>query len=151
MPTTAPVVPFPSPESGESSGPNPLASTLSPRRRWSERLATSWMIASLVVASIPLLLGSYVKVDIEAGNLAGVLTIPRSALREGNRLWLVGSDNLIRIAEPEILWTRPQTVLVPNILKEGERLVVSELKVALPGMEVDPQPLDAADGSANQP
>ncbi|HPB45825.1 MAG TPA: phosphate ABC transporter permease PstA [Microthrixaceae bacterium] len=56
MPTTAPVVPFPSPESGESSGPNPLASTLSPRRRWSERLATSWMIASLVVASIPLLL-----------------------------------------------------------------------------------------------
>lgn len=108
-------------------------------------------IQSKEESTTPLLVGSYVRVDIDAGNLTGVLTIPRSALREGNRLWLVGSDNLIRIAEPEILWTLPQSVLVPNILKEGERLVVSELKVALPGMEVDPQPLESGDGAANQP
>jgi RND family efflux transporter MFP subunit len=90
----------------------------------------------------PLLLGSYVRVDIEAGSLTDVLTIPRAALREGNRLWLVGTDNRIRIAEPEILWTRPNTVLVPNDLKPGERLIVSELKSALPGMVVNPQPLE---------
>ncbi|MCB1232416.1 MAG: HlyD family efflux transporter periplasmic adaptor subunit, partial [Verrucomicrobiae bacterium] len=59
----------------------------------------------------PLLLGSYVRVDVEAGRLTGVLTIPRDALREGNRLWLVGPDKRIRIAEPEILWTRRETVL----------------------------------------
>ncbi|MDF1860311.1 MAG: efflux RND transporter periplasmic adaptor subunit [Verrucomicrobiales bacterium] len=90
----------------------------------------------------PLLLGSYVRVDMEAGSLTDVLTIPRSALREGNRLWLVGTDNRIRIAEPDILWTRPNTVLVPNDLKPGERLIVSELKSALPGMVVNPQPLE---------
>lgn len=95
----------------------------------------------------PLLLGSYVRVDIEAGRLTGVLTIPREALREGNRLWLVGPDKRVRIGEPEILWTREETVLVPNVLEPGEQLIVSELKAALPGMEVNPQPLDSEEDS----
>lgn len=90
----------------------------------------------------PLLLGSYVRVEIEAGRLEGVLSIPRVALHEGNRLWMVGPDNRIRIAEPEVLWTRPNTVLVPDIREEGERLIISELKAAPPGMEVNPQPLE---------
>ncbi|MCP5539773.1 MAG: HlyD family efflux transporter periplasmic adaptor subunit [Akkermansiaceae bacterium] len=90
----------------------------------------------------PLLLGSYVRVDIEAGRLEKILSIPRSALREGNRLWLVGPDNRLRIAEPEILWTRTETVLVPEVRQPGERLIVSELKSAPPGLLVDPQPLD---------
>ncbi|MDF1814127.1 MAG: efflux RND transporter periplasmic adaptor subunit [Verrucomicrobiales bacterium] len=87
----------------------------------------------------PLLLGSYVRAEIEAGRLTNVLSIPRVALREGNRLWLVGKDQKIRITEPEILWTREETVVIPNILKPGETLIVSDLKVALPGMEVRPQ------------
>jgi RND family efflux transporter MFP subunit len=90
----------------------------------------------------PLLLGSYVRVDIDAGTLNDVLSIPRAALREGNRLWLVGSDNRLRVVPVEILWTRPETVLVENVLQRGERLVVSELRAALPGMDVSPQVLD---------
>lgn len=38
------------------SGENPLHSTLAGRRRTSNRLATAWMVGSLVVAAIPLLL-----------------------------------------------------------------------------------------------
>lgn len=91
----------------------------------------------------PLLLGSYVRVDIEAGRLTGVLTIPRTALREGNQLWLVGEDKKIRIAEPEILWTRQEAVLVKNLLEPGEKLIVSELKAAVPGMTVSPQPFQS--------
>ncbi len=90
----------------------------------------------------PLLLGSYVRVEIDAGSLEDVLSIPRTALHEGNRLWMVGPRNKVRIVEPEVLWTRPETVLVPDIRNPDERLIVSELKAALPGMEVNPQPLD---------
>lgn len=90
----------------------------------------------------PLLLNSYVRVDIEAGKLSDVISIPRPALREGNRLWLVGDDKRVRIAEPEILWTRENTVLVPaSTLRPGEQLIVSELKAALPGMKVSPRQL----------
>ena len=92
---------------------------------------------------LPLLLGSYVRVDIEAGNLENVLKIPRAALREGNRIWLVKSDNRIRIAEPEILWTHEETIFISNILQNGERLIVSDLRSALPEMEVRPQLLES--------
>ena len=100
-------------------------------------------------AGTPLLLGSYVRVDIDAGRLADVLSVPRESVREGNRLWLVGADDRVRIVEPEILWTFPDTVLVPNLFEEGERLIVSELKAALPEMAVLPRELET--GEADSP
>jgi len=94
---------------------------------------------------IPLLLGSYVRVDIEAGNLENVLKIPRAALREGNRIWLVKPDNRIRIADPDILWRQEETIFISNILQQGERLIVSDLRSALPEMEVRPRLLEPSE------
>ena len=94
---------------------------------------------------IPLLLGSYVRVDIEAGNLENVLKIPRAALREGNRIWLVKPDNRIRIADPDILWRQEETIFISNILQDGERLIVSDLRSALPEMEVRPRLLETSE------
>jgi RND family efflux transporter MFP subunit len=93
-------------------------------------------------AGLPLLLGSYVRIEIEAGRLENVLEIPRAALREGDRVWLVGDDHMLRIRDAEILWRRKESVLIANLLQADERLVVSELKAALPGLEVSPQTLD---------
>ncbi len=92
---------------------------------------------------LPLLLGSFVEVEIDAGELKGALTIPREALREGHKIWLVGVDNLLRVADAEILWPEKDTVLISTNLKNGEQLIVSDLRVALPGLEVDPQPSTA--------
>lgn len=89
----------------------------------------------------PLLLGAYVRVELEAGELSNVVEIPRTALREGGKIWLVGVDRKLRIASPQTLWTRRETVLVENPLEPGEQLIVSELKAALPGMELNPQPI----------
>ncbi|CAN5230477.1 N/A [soil metagenome] len=90
---------------------------------------------------LPLLLGSYVRVEIDAGRLDDVLEIPRAALRSGDRIWLVGPDNTLQIRDADILWRRDDSVLIANLLQDGERLVVSDLKSALPGMELAPQPL----------
>jgi RND family efflux transporter MFP subunit len=96
---------------------------------------------------LPLLLGSYAKVQIDAGALHDVLKIPRPALREGNQLWLVGQDNRIRIAPADILWSQGESIFVSNVLKDGERLVLSGLRSALPGMEVNPQPAEVEKGA----
>lgn len=90
---------------------------------------------------IPLLLESYVRVEMEAGELRNVLNIPRSVLREGERIWVVDSNNELQIRPVEILWPRGDRVLIANCLHPGEQLVVSGLKTALPGLKVDPQPL----------
>jgi RND family efflux transporter MFP subunit len=89
---------------------------------------------------LPLLLGSYVEVKIDAGELEETLTIPRAALREGDKIWLVGDDNLLKVLPAEILWRETETVIISNNVEEGDQLIVSDLRVALPGMEVAPQP-----------
>jgi multidrug efflux pump subunit AcrA (membrane-fusion protein) len=98
---------------------------------------------------LPLLIGSYVRVEISAGRLNGVLEVPRTALREGDRVWLVGPDNLLQIRETEILWRNDDSVLITNSFQPGEVLVVSEIRAPLPGMLLAPQPLDPRTGTAS--
>ncbi len=88
---------------------------------------------------LPLLLGSYVEVSIDAGDLEDAIRVPRESLREGNQIWVVGSDNLLKVLQAEILWPEKETMLISNNLEKGDRLVVSDLRVALPKMEVVPQ------------
>ncbi len=92
----------------------------------------------------PLLLNSYVEVRIDAGSLEDTLVIPRAALREGNRIWVVGDDHLLKILPAKVLWReKKETVLISNNVEEGDQLIVSDLRVALPGMEVAPRPATA--------
>ena len=88
---------------------------------------------------LPLLLGSYVEARIDAGDLENVITVPRDALREGDQIWVVGPDNLLRILQTEVLWTEKDTVIISNSLEKGDELIVSDLRVALPQMLVEPQ------------
>lgn len=92
---------------------------------------------------LPLLLGSYVEVRIDAGELKNALRIPRESLREGNQIWVVGSDNLLKVLPAEVLWLEKETVLIANNLENDQQLVVSDLRVALPDMKVSPQPTTA--------
>ncbi len=86
----------------------------------------------------PLLIGSFVRIDIEAGRLTDAIELPRRSIREGGRIWIADRDNLLRIREIQILWTNPETVLVDNVLEEGDRVIVSGLRNALPETKLDP-------------
>ncbi|MGK0185370.1 MAG: RND family efflux transporter MFP subunit [Verrucomicrobiales bacterium] len=92
----------------------------------------------------PLLLGSYVSVDIDAGILENVITIPRKALHD-DKLWLVDGANELQIRATSVLWKGNETLFVKNVLKEGEQVIVSDLRAALPGMKVSPQSLPTPD------
>lgn len=92
---------------------------------------------------LPLLLGSFVEVKIDAGELEDTLTIPREALHEGNLIWVVGADQLLKVLPATILWSEKETLLLANNLGQGEELIVSDLRVAIPGMKVAPQPSTA--------
>ena len=70
-----------------------------------------------------------------------MLVIPRSALREGNNIWIADSQDELQVRSAEILWLRQDTVLIKNVIEPGEQLIVSDLKTPLPGMKVNPQPL----------
>jgi RND family efflux transporter MFP subunit len=90
----------------------------------------------------PLLLGSYVRVGIDAGELHQVLAVDRAAVREGNRIWVVDANSRLQIREVTVRWREGETLLIDVVLKPNESLIVSDLRVALPDQEVKPQPAE---------
>jgi len=83
-----------------------------------------------------ILLGSYVKVRIDAGFFENVYSIPRQALREGDVLWVKDSNDSLQIRKVTVVWRRRDDVLVKADLVEGDTLILSRLQSALPGMQV---------------
>lgn len=88
---------------------------------------------------IPMLIGSYVRVDIEAGELEDCLAIEQSSLRSGDKLWIVDTNDQLQIRDVEVFWQMDDMVYVSNGLKPGDKLITSPLKSAVPGTELNPQ------------
>ena len=88
----------------------------------------------------PLLIGEYVRVEIEGRQLQNVYRIPRSALRDNTRIWLLSNDGKLEIREVETLWGDAQTVLLTDGLQPGAQLIVSDLSKPISGMQLQATP-----------
>ncbi|MCA9446608.1 MAG: hypothetical protein KC931_05800, partial [Candidatus Omnitrophica bacterium] len=62
--------------------------------------------------------------------------IPRTAMRENEKIWVCTPDNRLEIRQVDVVWRRDEDLLVRNRIKPGDRLIVSRLSKILPGMEV---------------
>lgn len=83
-----------------------------------------------------ILLGSYVKVKIDAGFFDNVYIIPRQALREGDVIWVKDNEDKLQIRNVQVVWRRKEEVLVSTNLKPGDQLILSRLQAPLPGILV---------------
>jgi RND family efflux transporter MFP subunit len=81
-----------------------------------------------------LLIGEYVRVEIEGRNLADVILLPRSALHDGNTVWLVTSENTLSIREVTPVWRDEDSIVVKEGLAAGDRLITSALPAPIDGM-----------------
>ena len=91
----------------------------------------------------PLLFGTYLKARIEGRELENVFSIPRSALRDRSRVWLVGPDSRLEIRQVRVIRGNADRVLVREGLSPDEELVISDLAAPVEGMllrssEADP-------------
>jgi len=84
----------------------------------------------------PLIIGEYVRVEIEGEELHDVYSIPRAALRNDREIWVVTAENRLAIRPVETIWRDETHVLVRDSIQPGEKLVVSDLSVPVDGMEV---------------
>ncbi|MFW6161310.1 MAG: efflux RND transporter periplasmic adaptor subunit [Planctomycetota bacterium] len=81
-----------------------------------------------------LLVGSYVRVEIDGSQLEDVIPLPRSMVREGNRVWVMTQDNTLDIRPVDIAFRSRERLLVTGGLEPGERLVTTELTAPVDGM-----------------
>jgi RND family efflux transporter MFP subunit len=88
----------------------------------------------------PLLIGEYVRLEIEGRQLQDIYRIPRTALRDNTSIWLVGEEDKLEIRSVKTLWRDAQSVLLTGGLQPGERLIVSDLSKPVNGMPLQVAP-----------
>ncbi|NIP13567.1 MAG: efflux RND transporter periplasmic adaptor subunit [Pseudomonadales bacterium] len=93
---------------------------------------------SNVEQPVPLNVGLFVNAEIEGLLADDIVVLPRTALRNGNRVLVVDSENSLRFRDIEPLRLYKDEVLVQAGLAAGERVCVSPLQTAIEGMPVQP-------------
>lgn len=91
--------------------------------------------APLEAEPAPILLGEYVRIEVQGRRLENVIRLPRAALRDNDTVWTVQNSTLA-IRRAEVAWRDTDWVLVSGGLASGDTVVTSELGAPIDGMPV---------------
>jgi len=81
-----------------------------------------------------LLLGSYVRVEIEGKRLAKAAAIERDLIHNGEQLWIMDEEGRLDIRTVEIAFRGQDQVLVTGGVNHGEKLITTNLPSPVQGM-----------------
>jgi RND family efflux transporter MFP subunit len=103
-----------------------------------------------------MIIGEYVRVEIQGPKIDGAYRLPRTALRDNAHVWVAGKDERLEIREVRTIWRDITTVLLKKGLQPGDRVIVSDLATPVPGMALKienngPQPIKPADAQTAEP
>ena len=84
----------------------------------------------------PLAVGMFVHADIAGVNSQLAMVLPRLALRNANKVYVINDQDRLEIRTVEVLSTSEEIVLVSNGLAVGDKVVTSTIPAAVDGMEV---------------
>lgn len=87
-------------------------------------------------SSIPLFLGSYVRVEIEGRELDNVFTVPRTAIHDNDFVWIMDEKDQLEIRKIKTVWETEENVMINEGLVEGDRIIASRLPLPVPGMKL---------------
>lgn len=87
-------------------------------------------------AELPLLVGSFVRAELEGVELKGVAEIPRVAIRENDRIFVLAPDDTLDIRKVEVVWGDDDNVLVNGEIENGDRLILTPLPAPVQGMKL---------------
>ena len=91
-----------------------------------------------------LLLGSYVRVEIEGGEIEGAAALDRDLLRDGDRVWVMTGENRLAIRTVTIVARDRDRVMVTGGLTDGDRVVTTDLAAPVDGMPLRTEGAEAA-------
>lgn len=87
---------------------------------------------------MPIAVGMFVSAEIEGISEQNAFVMPRLALRNHDKVYVINDDNRLEIRTVSVLSTSEERVLVTGGVSPGERVVTSTLPNAVDGMEVEP-------------
>ncbi len=87
-------------------------------------------------STAPLAVGLFVEALIQGQSIERAFVIPRDALREGNLVYVVDSEQRIQFRKVEVLRMERENIIVSAGLESGERICTTPLQAAINGMRV---------------
>lgn len=87
-------------------------------------------------AGPPLLLGSFVEVELSGRPMSDVFELPRTALREGEIVWIMAPDDTLEFRPVSVIRRSPDTVIIHEGLTPGDRVVTDRIALPIPGMKL---------------
>lgn len=81
-------------------------------------------------------LGMFVEVVFQGVTLADVVEIPRAALRENSTVWIMDSDQKLKIVPVEIVRQQKNTVLIGGSMNDGAQVILTTIPGAVDGMKL---------------
>ena len=85
-------------------------------------------------SSPPLLIGSYVRVEIQGSELTDIIGMKREYLHNGNQIWLMDEDNQLEIRTVEIEFSSKDMVYIRDGVQTGEKIVTTNITTPVNGM-----------------
>jgi RND family efflux transporter MFP subunit len=82
----------------------------------------------------PVLVGSYVRVEIEGKTLPNVFSINRDYLHDGENIWIMNENDRLKILPVEIVFRDKEMVFLSNGLRSGDRIVTTDISAPVDGM-----------------
>ncbi|WP_223789025.1 efflux RND transporter periplasmic adaptor subunit [Marinicella meishanensis] len=87
---------------------------------------------------VPFAVGMFVQANIEGVESIQAMVIPRDALRNADKVYVVDAENKLDIRSVEVISTSKEQVLLSGGVSVGEKVAVSTLPNAAQGMLVEP-------------
>jgi RND family efflux transporter MFP subunit len=82
----------------------------------------------------PLLIGAFVRAEIKGRELQDVIALERNWVRDGDRVWVMDSEDKLALRQPHVVYRGVDKVYVRGGLQPEDRVVISDLSVAAEGM-----------------
>lgn len=97
-----------------------------------------------------LLPGMFVEVQLAGRKLEEVFILPRRAVRDRETVWLLDRENRLRRQKVEVLRREGEELIIKDGLKEGDRVIVTDLAGAVEGMQLRVGKRNSASESGNE-
>lgn len=92
-----------------------------------------------------MLIGEYVRVEIQGQGMASAAAIDREFIRNGNSVWIMDGDGNLAIRPVEIAFKGTDRLLITGGIAAGEQLIITDIATPVAGMS-----LQAVDDNASQ-
>jgi len=86
---------------------------------------------------VPLPMGTYVRAEIQGRSAAGLIELPRAALREGDRLFVADADDRLEIRHVEVVRSTAERVYLADSIEVGERVITTAIAAPVPGTRLN--------------